>query len=466
MSPAWGAGIAFAALALFSLVFFYVFLGWLSWELISALAIGTGLVAMVSATIASRRSTVLGRRNMTLVIWAFLLCSENFFIRWGTNEDAFSGALSLSAYAEAATWVLVMLVLLIPAFTMAGGIGNLFSGQYKWMTMFAGVSAVTAAFSPKPAFSLAWAFKLCLVVLALRVISTHLQSLDDTKAFLRANLIAFVFLAFEPMVLAFSDPANTFDDGRLGGDISTTHIAAMGASVALLALTLFSHSRHKWVLLLAAIAGLGIVVIAGGKTAFVAAVLGGLLYFSLQGKAGIAVAYVTGLGALAMIGISFTPLAGYVRGYLDAGGASSLTGRTDLWEMAMPFIWSKPILGHGFISSKFFAVQVSGLGWVPGHMHNWALEILYNSGIIGLAVFLPILYYIVRNLVFVLRSSDTSQPIFQLAAGCLGLFAMLFVDGLLEASFGGKPGSSFMLLLAVAVASERLAAVQKASLPE
>ena len=76
--------------------------------------------------------------------------------------------------------------------------------------------------------------------------------------------------------------------------------------------------------------------------------------------------------------------------YAASADGATLTARTELWGLAMPFIRNRPILGYGYASSRFISLQVGGVSWDPGHMHNGFLEALYNNGFLGLFLMLAI----------------------------------------------------------------------------
>jgi len=69
-----------------------------------------------------------------------------------------------------------------------------------------------------------------------------------------------------------------------------------------------------------------------------------------------------------------------------------LSGRIDLWDAVWLSISRRPWLGYGF--DAFWqgmqgesASVVQAVGWVPAHAHNGFLELLLETGILGLAVF-------------------------------------------------------------------------------
>src|SRR5258708_9871450 len=80
----------------------------------------------------------------------------------------------------------------------SGSLRGMFSGPYKWASLFALVALLSVAYAPQIAFSLAWAFKLCLVVVVLQAISKQLLDLDDVSSFILATIAACIFLVVAP----------------------------------------------------------------------------------------------------------------------------------------------------------------------------------------------------------------------------------------------------------------------------
>jgi len=133
-----------------------------------------------------------------------------------------------------------------------------------------------------------------------------------------------------------------------------------------------------------------------------------------------------------------------------------LTGRIPLWGAAMPEVWKKPILGHGYLASTFVAIQVPEIDWSASHMHNGFLEVLYNNGLVGFFLMVMIHLVVVYNLVRLIRRAPPADFRYQLAVGCLALYVNLLVGGFFNASFGGRAWSFFMMLLALVMVSEKL----------
>ena len=112
-------------------------------------------------------------------------------------------------------------------------------------------------------------------------------------------------------------------------------------------------------------------------------------------------------------------------------------------------------LGRGFMSSRFLAYKIS-VAWQPGHLHNGFLEVWYNNGLIGLFVMLMMHYWIIRNLIRVMRSVGYDDPLHMLAAGCFAVYLDILINGMFSRTFGSRPDATFMLLFALIFVGDRL----------
>jgi O-antigen ligase len=428
-----------------------------SWETIPALIVGalTAAALLLISGLSDARS---GTRRLAFFLWWVLLSSEEFFIRWNESASTSAGDFAPEAYAEAGVWVLIFVAVLIVGGRGAIWIRQAFLAPYRYLTLLAIVCGASVAISPHPAFSLAWAFKLGVAVLLLETCAGQILDPAGLAAFLKCTLWGVAFLAIEPVIRALVGPEPLFVDGRPGNVISPTGLSAIAASLFLLALALRRVTPSRWLPVLGVL-GASIMIMAGGKTAILAGIVSGMLFFALQKKLGPAVGVPLVMVVLGAAIIPATPLSSYFENYLSTENTSTLTGRTRLWELAAPEILQHPILGHGYAVSRFAGVDIEGVGWDAGHLHNGFLETLYNNGAAGLAVMLLIHGAIIRRVFKVLRRRDLDTDVLQLAAGCAAIYLNIFINSIFNASFGGRAGGMFLLLLALVVITERLAAL-------
>ena len=402
------------------------------------------------------RATSQPAKWLIFVVWWGLLVSEEVF---SYRSDIASGAgFASQAYDQAVLWFVALLGLLIIVLKYPQSLRGLFQGDYKWVSWITLVSGLSCAYAPNPTFSLAWAFKLILVVLVVHICSQQISGMDDLRDFLNVTVCGFVVLVLAPTLRSIfeADPLGEYGSGALEQRFreAPTAISGIAGLLAILCLMLYSPGRRRWPLWVGAVA-LIIMVAAGGKTGIIAGIFAGILFYGLQ-KRFKAVVIFTGVAAVMLaLALKFTPLADYMANYSQLEVGSSFTGRTDLWEFVTPFILQKPIIGYGFNASRFIAVAHPDTPFASTHMHNSLIEAMYNNGIIGLSLILMMQFVIVRNLWRTIRNA-ASPELRYLGVGCLAAFINLFINGMFNATFGGRPDAPYMMLIGLVVISIRL----------
>lgn len=394
--------------------------------------------------------------NSALVLWTFLLISGELFSRnGGDTESALQGRFSVAVYGEVVLWVVILLVLLVVSLTSPRYLRYMFSGQYKWLSAFGLLCLLSTLRSPRPLFSATWAFKLCLVIGVLGLCSSLIRHEDRLATFLRTTFWGCSFLIVAEACRAFADPSAAFEGGRFGQ--SPTGLSVVAGIVLVLSLTLHSLKLPIWPVVFGILASAAM-ILAGGKAGIIGGIVSAGLYFLAKKKLGAAFALLAGmivLGAL-LLHVS-TGLRSYFNTYAETDQLYTATGRTYLWAAAMPLIRESPLLGHGYMASKFVAVQAVGVGWEASQMHNAFLDVLYNNGLIGLILILFMQAVTVRNLLHVIRHPGSGFECCQIAVGLLAVYSNLLINEFFNAIIGGRPDTFFMVFLAIFACSETLA---------
>jgi O-antigen ligase len=388
--------------------------------------------------------------RLALVVWWALLVSEEVFWRTTPEARSFAGHFSEAAYGEAAFWGVAFLALLLAS--KPEHFRGALSGGNKWLSLFALVCIISAPFSPTPLYSMAWAFKLFLVLLVLLLLSAVIRQPGDIEAFLWSNLWGFAVLSVAPVVRAFLNPSGAFEEGRLWG--SPTGLSASAGTLLLIGLTLNYLRKRTW-LVGFAIVGATVMIMAGGKAGIAAGVASLAIFFAVQKRVAAGLGWLFGVSALGCVILAVTPLSTYFISYQEAGYLSTMSGRTELWQAAWPDIVQRPIVGHGYLASRFLSEQVEGAFPEAGHMHNGFIEALYNNGLLGLIILVVIHIVIVRNLWQALRAPPNREAK-MLAVGSCAVYVNLLINGFFNATFGGRASPPFMLLLGLVVVSETL----------
>jgi O-antigen ligase len=397
--------------------------------------------------------------RLTLLLWWFLLISDELFDRISNAQGMYQGQFSSDAYGEVVTWVVAFVVLLIISLARPGYLKQMFSGSYKWVSLFILSCLVSAVYSPSPLYSLGWAFKLFVVGLVLRLCISCMRSLKDARALFWATLWALLFVAILSLGEAFADPTRLFAGvgGRLNAD--PVVLSATAACLLMVTLTLNSIQRRLFLIPIG-LFSVFVMIFAFGKTGLLAGLASATVFFLLQRKVASSIGLLASVGMLAAVLLAtVTPLGNYVKLYRGAG---TLTGRTELWEKAIPAIKQRSLMGHGYLASKFMWTTQTGRYAEAGHLHNGFLEALYSNGVIGLAFLLLIHAAILTNLFYAKKAISRAGPLKAggisaadlrvgnvLVVGSVALYLNLFINGLFTVAFGGRANIQFMMFLSL-----------------
>lgn len=430
--------------------------GFLTADTLVFLAVAAGFALTVCGTLAiSRVEWTDSRRtffSLSLVIWMFVMISEAIFVHLGNTESAAAGDFAAGVYQQVAAWGLAFMALLFITIKHPSYLTTAFSGQFKWISLFALVALLSVAVSASPMYSLAWGVKLVLIVMLLAGLASCLKDQDDLARFFQALLLGTLGVAVARFLTPFILPGPAFRGGRMEMIAGSSGTAGL---LLMLAIVNLKFKKSPWYLL---IAGFSVVMmmLAGGKAGMLGSFLSVIVFFVALRKVGKGLVTVLVLGLVFLIFVSVTPLGQYVGNYIQSGESSTLTGRTNLWAVVWPEILERPFLGHGYMTSRFLSVDVEGAFPEAGQTHNSFLEPMYNIGFVGFLLILIMNIVIVRNLMGVMKSRP--GPAYQyMAAGALAMYVNSFAWGIFTATpFGGSPNSAFMTFLAILIISVAL----------
>jgi O-antigen ligase len=212
--------------------------------------------------------------------------------------------------------------------------------------------------------------------------------------------------------------------------------------------------KRTWLLGFAFL-GATVMIMSGGKAGIAAGIASVTLFYVLQKRVAAGFGWLLGVLALGVIILLATPLATHFITYQKQGQLSTITGRTDLWKAVWPEIMQHPIVGQGYLASRFLSERVEGTFASAGHTHNGFIEAQYNNGLVGLIILVGIHFVIVKNLWRPLKDASNRNA-HLLAVGSSAIYVNLLLNGLFNATFGGRASAPFMLLLGLVVVSEAL----------
>jgi O-antigen ligase len=438
------------SIAMFTIV--VIVLGQASWDLVSFL-FGSAIffTALCLArpfsgkTLAGEKETFL---LASLVTWVFLMVSETIFSHFQTTASAAGGHVDPSAYYQAASWILSFFALAFMSCFRAAYLRRLFVGPLKWASIFAIVAVLSCPLSPIPLYSLALSFKLCVIVLALCAIGEAIEDETGISRFFAALFLGTLIIVLAEFLGPFLGPGPAFRGDRLGAMIGLSGTCGMLLILSILFLWI---KKNPW-FLLCGVYSVVVMMLAGTKGGIVASFVSLMMFFLLLKKPAQAIAVSFGFAIIFILCVVFTPLGQSLEKYSESGNATTLTGRTNLWDAAWPEIKAHPIFGHGYRASRFLSEEIQGAFAEAGNMHDSFLEVLYNNGLAGLIPIALINVFIVLNLRRVLIRPPTLQLRYY-AAAALALYIHLFVWGIISVTFGGAPDNRFMTLFALLLIS-------------
>lgn len=97
----------------------------------------------------------------------------------------------------------------------------------------------------------------------------------------------------------------------------------------------------------------------------------------------------------------------------------TFTGRLRIWDRSMKWFLHSPLIGNGVLNVEVDAARLGGVY----HCHNYYLDILYRTGLLGMGTFMIILHLLAKKLMQV-QESHYSFIIMAAMAGFLLLFQL------------------------------------------
>lgn len=306
------------------------------------------------------------------------------------------GGVDAQSAAKFAAWTLPLLLVLWRWRALALGLREAPTGLLLlfglWCLMGAATS-VTPAYTAAAALSFLglWvAGTLCARALPLQ---QGLVAVAAALAVLAAASLLMGWLAPERAWFAMDNGRHLRLEGVFGSPNNLGRAAALLALVALLLAPQLRRRRALVLLLLALPLAAACLVLSGSRTSVLA--LAAALGVALLGRRpGLALL----LGALALAAglavAALPPLQAGLVGLLsrsgDLGELTSFTGRTDIWTAVLRLIDERPLLGHGFASSRQVipAGFQAEFGWTTTSAHNLWLQAWLTTGAVGLAIVL------------------------------------------------------------------------------
>jgi O-antigen ligase len=317
-----------------------------------------------------------------------------------------------------------------------------------WLGLFVLWMTLTTAWAQRPSIAANGAAYWALAALAFLVVVTTVTSIRDvgliTGGFVAgAVLAAAIGLAGGGLSAAATQAGQTAIQGRLtggGGDPNLQAAAFVAAMFLTMGLLSVYRRRFARAALIVAFVIVTVAFFAtqsrGGLVALAAASIAALVLS--PGQRGRIIGLVLLACVVAAFVVAVNP--GALQRITDIGGGTS--GRHDIWNVATAIFKQHPIVGIGVnnfqIAEPHFALRpgnvtrVTYLVDTPAPVHNTYLQLLVETGVIGLIAFLAVVTASLRSAWLAARLFEASgRPTYaQLARailmGTIGMLAAIF----------------------------------------
>jgi len=432
-----------------------------------------GLVLFLGAALACRPQEhgdyrlEAGWVNLTLVLWGVLISHRAFIPRSASVTVTHIAFNSLTIRAEIGATLFVFIGTLF-VFVHALPIlsRQRLSGAEKCLLFYAGLAAVSVAWTPNRTYAAFWLLRLVSAIL-LPMLYLTLVGFRQYRTFILATFVAVtphLALLYGALVTEHSSLLHRDARARvlwLGPGIASILASAVAFTSGLMAAGAGKKKRRLAALLgIFTLFSVGSGWLAGGKTGAAAFLAGpiSLWLLGLQLRVRISRVLVLGIGIWVVVSQLYerVPL-GLIQhwhAYQELGEFVTLHARVDLWHGVLRSSIQGPwtvLVGSGFTAARTSGVESASHAWGSTHAHNSMLNALFELGLLGAGA-------LGGAIVATFRKVAQRKP----QAGALGLtplvggLAILVVSSGFDSVFGGLLYGPGYLLFAFIVVLNRV----------
>ncbi|MGH9870462.1 MAG: O-antigen ligase family protein [Candidatus Polarisedimenticolia bacterium] len=430
-----------------------------------ALSVLLLLAAIGTWTAAFRQMLTL--RFLDTIAWAVLIAHTVFVSRVRDPHELLTEGLSPQILTEIVIWVLLFGYALARLVHSPEAFTRLWGPTTKYATLFLVLALCSAAYAASPTVTLAWSFKLAVILLLASVFFAKSGGVDVIASFLVASHAGLVLMLVQFILMGLISPEDVLRRSdvtnitRLGGYfLSANQLASVAGMLTLLYMINILCKRASWTTYLGMLISSFLLFGSLGRGGIAATLLVALLLLKYLGRIRFAF-WVCGF--LLLILVSFPQLATVswelITRRQSEAELLSFTGRTQIWEHAIYLISQKPLLGWGYVSgSRTGFLSLAGM-WSATHSHNVLLEVLVNLGLLGALTLITLVtktsQYIIRSVrLGVLRPIPPPATILHLKL--FALLAFLVCDGFFTSSFAGAPRFETVLLIGLSFCADHI----------
>jgi len=350
-------------------------------------------------------------REIKLVFfsWFFLFFGLAVWINRGSGIDILSYSIQV---------VSIMFISLITFYFILKNKKLFLTKFLLFYLVYGFIGLLTSFVSTKPFITLFKAYSLIIVIIFTGFIIKIIKYNKKYRFILvETSIIYFIFIVFLSLLggYVFPEITHRHNNGPLGfmlvgwpklNSNTLSFLAAVVSSYGLIRYVFSKKIKIKMLYFSIFLMGLSVLFLAQGRTSIISFTLGILLISFLLGELK-KIRYF--IFIVLIIGISYYAIKGNINinnfdllfEYLSRGSTveqlETISGRTELWEMAIEKVQKSPFIGYGF-----YVTTVYG----PYGPHNSMLQVLLYSGFIGLLFWLVSIfigYYKIFNALFLVN---------------------------------------------------------------
>lgn len=291
---------------------------------------------------------------------------------------------------------------LLSIFLLAGKVSGItfkFNRENWLMNGFYAFMFLSAIISLNPVISVSKFFQLLILIYAARTVFNHAGSIEN------------FLIPYRNIVLVFSISCLIFPDSQVGSFIAQNRIAGNlllyippneMAELLLfsLAVSAFLFYKRKQTFADAINIIVGILVIFGTKSRFAYLIVALIVFlYLIRHIKRFAILFFVGCIAILYAVFQTDFIEVYILRDGDTSKLFELTGRVKYWAFALENINLESLFtGHGFYyGSRFYLPSLDSHFAYKSNLDNTYLEILFNSGILSLILFILVLVKMFRN---------------------------------------------------------------------
>lgn len=389
------------------------------------LAPGVLLAAAAGATLFGAAALCFPRAIAGLVVLVAFGLSISFRIR----EQGETG-LDLQNGIKLMVWLLLPVIAFLNARRIAFCLRD---PLVATMALYAAIAVASTAWSPIPAYTGASALGLSSYLL----LACLAAATSGEAALLRLLIFTLVTYALLTLASAVLLPQMAWMLPAGGGDTTlrlqglSGHPNVLGEQMAVL-VTLSVIARREGVIgrpafLVGIASGFPILIGTESRTTLFAVIVSWGIVAARQRKLLLPVVCAMGLlaaVAILSVALGYEPVPKDLLATVSRSGSLSelttLTGRTDLWEVAVELIGARPLHGWGFNGTEALFVANVGRGFVgdPVNAHNMYLQSALSLGLVGSLPGFAVLAILIGRMI---RVPDPTRDQFVLLVLFIGL---------------------------------------------